>query len=374
MSNQTPPYKLLLVGLGRVGLKHLKAIKHNKDLFELVAIVDTQIERAAGVWREAKMGSVMPPVFTSVDALPVELKLDVAAICTPSGTHFPIAKDLLNKKIHCLIEKPLTLNYQEAVELKNLADKQEVKIALGYIYRFAPIVDLIQADVAEGKFGSVLSASVHVCWGHDQAYYDAAQWRGTWEQDGGVLMNQCIHALDLMTWLMNGKIITAQATIARQTHDMEAEDFGLVNYHLDNDTYLQLTGTTTTSKFRQRAEFTLLCEKAELRCGIHKKKPYFSLYDSYGKKFPGYLKQTIKNMLRQGFIRSLKAYINPHSGIYRDFANAIAQNRPARASAEAGCSSLAAILAAYASAKNSGAVSACPPEAFELKDMKNFFS
>lgn len=375
MSVAENPYQLLLVGLGRAGLKHLKAVKHNRKRYSVAAIVDTNAARAAEVWQAAAMGAVLPPLYASLEEIPSDLSIDVAAVCTPSGTHFTLAKTLIEKGIHCLIEKPMTLDYQEAMQLKHLAEEFHVKIALGYIYRFFPLVDVIQEEVAQGKYGRVLSGAVEVYWGHDQSYYDASPWRGTWAQDGGVLMNQCVHALDLMNWIMGANIISAQAMIAQQTHRMEAEDFALVNYRLDNKSYLHLTGTTTASRKRQRAEFSLICEKVELRCGLHKKRPYYKMYDEHGQNISWiYIRKMLKNMWRNGFSHRLKELFNPHSGIYRDWAEAIALDRSPRAGVDAGINSLAAILSAYASAHEGGLVQACPQEQFKLTDMQGYFS
>lgn len=366
--------RLLLLGLGRVGLKHIKAVVHNQEKFRIVAIVDNNPRRAAELWQQSVAKTTMPPIYESVDALPAGLDLDVAAICTPSGTHYELAKELMARNLHCFVEKPLTLDYLEALELKAIAEASNLKLALGYIYRFFPLVGLIQNEVAAGKFGRVLSGSVGVYWGHDQAYYDSASWRGTWAQDGGVLMNQCVHALDLMTWLMNDTIVSAQATIARQKQRMEAEDFALVNYGLKNGSFLQLTGTTNASPKRQRAEFSLICEKMELHCGIHKGKPFYKMFDHEGKKVSSsYLRKFLMQMLHQGFFKRLRELRNPHSGIYRDFYEAITQNRKPLAAADAGCDSLAAILCAYASASRDGRMTACPQTYFKLSDMQNYF-
>lgn len=375
MSAQSSPYQLIMLGLGRVGLKHLKAVKHSKGRLRVAAIIDTNPENALAVWQEAKMKGPCPPIYAALEDLPQDLSFNLASICTPSGTHYPLAKQLIQKKIHCFIEKPMTLNIKEAYEIKKMAEEQEVKIALGYIYRFFPIVDIIQKEIATGTLGRVLSGSVHVYWGHDQAYYDSATWRGTWSQDGGVLMNQCVHALDLMSWLMDANITSAQAMLAQQTHQMEAEDFGLVNYRLEKDCFLQLTGTTTASPKRQRAEFELICEKAELSCGIQKKRPYYHLYDKNGHKMSGgYLRKFFASMFKNGLIPSIRKLLNPHTGIYQDWIEAIEQNHTPRASAQAGIDSLAAILGAYASAFDGGKETPLPPSNFSLSKMKNYFS
>ena len=86
MSAKKIPYQLLIVGLGRVGLKHLQAVKDNKTLFNVAALVDTNAGKASEVWKKASMHQAFPPLYSSLDQLPGDLKIDVAAICTPSGS------------------------------------------------------------------------------------------------------------------------------------------------------------------------------------------------------------------------------------------------------------------------------------------------
>lgn len=374
-ANASPaPLKLLLVGLGRVGLKHLKAYRNNRADYRLVGLVDADPARAARLWAEARMPGALPPVYASLDGLPEDLQADVAAVCTPSGSHYALARALLLRGLHCLIEKPMTLDLAEADELIALAEARGLKLALGHIYRFFPLVDLIREDVAAGAYGRVLSGSVHVLWGHDQSYYDAAAWRGSWAQDGGVLMNQCVHALDLMAWLMNAPIRRAQASIARLSHRMEAEDYVLATFTLEGGSLLQLTGTTCTSPARQRAEFALLCEHAEILCGLHKKRPYCKIYDRAGRSVTRRLARRMLRRLRdQGLLRSLRRLLSPHSLIYADFARAIREGGAARADGAAGRQALAAVLAAYASCRAGGRQIPLEGLDFKLEAMQGYF-
>ena len=170
--------------------------------------------------------------YDSLEDLFKERKPDIVSITTPSNSHYPLARLALENRCHLFIEKPMTLNLDEARDLIQLAKVEERQIAVGHIYRFFPLVDLIQHEIALDKHGKVLHGTVQVQWGHEQNYYDLAAWRGKWLSDGGVLMNQSVHAVDLMQWLVGAKSIAAQGSIHQQVHRMEAEDYGVGLLHL----------------------------------------------------------------------------------------------------------------------------------------------
>ena len=185
-----------------------------------------------------------------------------------------IGLDAIRKGANLIIEKPMTLSLAEAEELILEAEQYHVKIALGHIYRFFPFVDQIVKDIGDKIYGDVLYGNVKVHWGHGQEYYDQAAWRGTWKQDGGVLMNQSVHALDLMCWLMGSSVCEVSGMIARQSHVMEAEDLGLGMMRFTNGSYCTIEGTTSTDPSSPEASFYLLCTEGWMKAGIRSGMPY----------------------------------------------------------------------------------------------------
>lgn len=379
MSHTSASFHIVLVGLGRVARKHLKAFKQWPERFQLTAVVERvpsiaeERLEAAGYTAEERAGI---RVYTSLEEtlaqLPPQPGPVIVALTTPSGTHYSLAKQVLQAGHHVLIEKPMTLDLGEGRELLELAEAQAVKIAVGHIYRFFPIVDLIQEEIAAGDWGEILQAEVTVHWGHDQAYYDQADWRGTWASDGGVLMNQTVHALDLMAWLLGQEIRTVNGRIARLAHDMEAEDYGTAILELANGAYLRVEGTTNTPPEAQAAEFSILTERGSIVAGLRAGRPYFSLRDPAGRKLRrGYLRRFLRQAhARGGLIRGLKSYFNPHTGIYLDLADAIETNRSPRADGHSGYTAVEHILAIYRSAVQDGAPVALPLERGSLQAME----
>lgn len=381
MSHDTSTFEVVLVGLGRVARKHLKAFKEWPDRLRLAAAVDRNEDSARETLQAAGFSaaeSEAVPFFSSLSEALAGLpsRPQIAALTTPSGTHYELAQEALLAGCHVLIEKPMTLDLAEGRRLLALSREKGLKIAVGHIYRFFPLVDLLQKEIADGLFGEVLQAEVNVHWGHDQAYYDQAEWRGTWTSDGGVLMNQTVHALDLMTWLLGLELVSVNGRIARLAHDMEAEDYGAALITLSNSSILRVEGTTNTPPEAHAASFTILTDKGEIKAGLRSGRPYFSIRDRSGKKIRrSYLRRFLRQAReRGGLFKGIKTYLNPHTGIYLDLLDAITNDRSPRADGMAGYSAVEQILAIYRSAREGGCEVTLPLQDDRLLDMEGFFS
>lgn len=378
-ANEPKRLKVALAGCGKVALKHLQALYDNRSLFQLTALIDTSPERAqaflqtgpAAVVRDVRCFKALEELWQD-NTLP---QPDVLVITTPSGSHYALAASGLAHNCHIFIEKPMTLKLAEARDLTWQARQRGRIIIMGHIYRYFPLVQLIQADVVSGRLGKVYSGQVTVCWGHDQAYYDSAAWRGTWTSDGGVLMNQSIHALDLMCWLMNGQVSAVNCRIARLAHQMEAEDLGMAVLEMRDGALCQLIGTTNTAPRRPMADFVLITEKADLKAGIKNGRPYFQATAKDGRGLTWhYIQRQWQQMRRQGLRCSLRQFKNPHSAIYQDLAEAIKRNTAPRADALSGLHAVENILAVYQSAQLGGQTVRLPLQDFELNQMRDFFT
>ena len=367
-----------LIGCGRVSVKHLKAVLKKNSGLSLTAIVDSNPDapgnllRAAGLSENAaKKLLVSVNLYTDYEEMLDAEKPEVVAITVPSGLHYRIAKAAILSGAHILLEKPMTMRSSEARELYELSESTGKKIAMGHIYRYFPIVGNLKKDIASGVFGTISHGSVVVRWGHDQAYYDQAAWRGTWKSDGGALMNQTVHALDLLCWLMDGTAVSASAMIARRFHNMEAEDVALGMLALDNNTLCHVEGTTNTSIHDHEASFFINGSKGTLRVGLRKGKPFFDIRDADGhRKNFYYLRKDISEKGLSGLL----ALVNPHTGIYKDLIEAIHQNRNPIADAKSGYTSVDMVLAMYQSAKEKRVISLPLTADFSSEEMNGYFS
>ena len=366
-----------LIGCGRISVKHLKAVLKKNSGLSLNAIVDSNPDapgnllRAAGLSENAaKNLLVSVRLYTDYQEMLDEEKPEVVAITVPSGLHYKIAKAAILSGSHILLEKPMTMCSSEARELYELSESTGRKIAMGHIYRYFPIVGNLKKDIASGVFGTISHGSVVVRWGHDQAYYDQAAWRGTWKSDGGALMNQTVHALDLLCWLMDGTAVSATAMLARRFHNMEAEDVALGMLTLDNQALCHVEGTTNTSIHDHEASFFINGSKGTLRVGLRKGKPFFDIRDADGHRKNFYY---LRKDLKEKGLGGLLALLNPHTGIYKDLVEAIHENRNPIADAKSGYTSVDMVLAMYESAKEKRVIALPLTEDFSSDEMTGYF-
>lgn len=374
LSGKNRPLSVGLVGCGRVATKHMKAIRTLSRDLELVGVVDPDLQAAARLLDGATGSYCVDNLHaSSLGQLLARVKPDLLAITTPSGTHTALAQEALQAGCHLLVEKPITLSVAEAQALVDLATRNKRVLAVGHIYRYFPLMEQVRSLLANEELGPVLSGRVTVCWGHDQAYYDAASWRGSWAQDGGVLMNQCVHALDLMLYLLDGQIKEVSAWLDQLRHKLEAEDYGLVHMKLNGGIYGVLEGTTATSPHYQEAFFDIQCQAGSIRLAIRGGRPSIHIQDGRGRsRTAAVLGRFIKETWSRQGLAGFQNLARPHTRLYQDWIRAIDTASRPLADGQAGQAAVEAVLAAYASARAGQAVT-LPLEAFDTQAMTGFF-
>jgi UDP-N-acetyl-2-amino-2-deoxyglucuronate dehydrogenase len=205
-----------IVGMGHIANKHIEAIQ-NAESANLVAICDTNPNRL-----ELDLPNVNK--YTDLQQMLVENEeIDVVNICIPSGLHARLTKIVAEKKRHIIVEKPMSLKLEDAEDMIKIANEHGVKLAVVHPNRFRPAIQKLKTELDKGSFGKLSHANATVRWNRGQSYFDQAPWRGTKEFDGGVLMNQAIHDLDLLLWLM-GPVESVQAMAATRLRNIETED------------------------------------------------------------------------------------------------------------------------------------------------------
>ncbi|HHY30132.1 MAG TPA: Gfo/Idh/MocA family oxidoreductase, partial [Syntrophaceticus sp.] len=186
-----------IIGCGRIAHKHAEAIKKNEKA-NLLCVCDILEERAA----EYKDKYGAEAHFTDYRKMLEYSGLDVVNICTPSGMHAEMGIAVAQAGKHVIVEKPMALSLKDADDLIGACDESGVKLAVCFQNRFNPPVQKLRRALEEGRFGKLTHASAIVRWFRPQDYYDQAPWRGTRAMDGGCLMNQSIHNIDLLQWMM----------------------------------------------------------------------------------------------------------------------------------------------------------------------------
>lgn len=361
-------YKVAIIGCGRVAVKHLKAISKLKDRLELVAVSDVNTDAAKKLLTEK--GFVGTKIYSNYEEMIETDKPDICAITVPSGLHYSIATFCLTHGINILLEKPMTMSSRESKDLYDLSVKVDKKVVMGHIYRYFPLVSILREDLANGEFGKITHGIINVRWGHGQDYYDSAAWRGTWKSDGGALMNQSIHAIDLLLWLMSAKATEVNAMLAKRLRNIEAEDIGMAVMKLDTGALAMLEGTTATLPNNKEAMFSIFGEKGSVSLGLKKGLPSLHIYNAKGHSIN--IKYIFKQLKKGGF-KSFSYALNPHTGIYADLVNAIDTNTSPIADAYSGYSSVDTLMGIYKSAKTKSTVELPLKEDFKSIDMTGFF-
>jgi len=207
-----------IVGCGHIANKHIEAIRNIPNT-DLIAVCDTNPERLKEYTEKHNVRGYL----SLEDMLEKETELDVVNICTPSGLHAPLAVQAAAAKKHIIVEKPIALTLEDADRIIQACADNGVKLSVVHPNRFRPAVMELKKLKDQGLFGKLSHVNATVRWNRNQAYYDQAPWRGTKAMDGGVLMNQAIHNLDLMYWLA-GPVEEVQAYNATRLRNIEAED------------------------------------------------------------------------------------------------------------------------------------------------------
>ncbi|MDX9828604.1 MAG: Gfo/Idh/MocA family oxidoreductase [Spirochaetia bacterium] len=223
-------HRIALIGCGRISQKHIEGFVNNADRIILAATCDPIVERAkkrADEYRQT-MSTIVdrPKVYADYKVMLAELKPDIVTIATESGYHARIAIECLKAGVHVICEKPLALSIKDADEMIATAKKADRKLALCFQNRFNTPVQRARRALEAGRFGKILHGMIQVRWNRNEYYYAQAPWRGTWVLDGGTLMNQCTHGIDLLQWMMGEDAVRVQAVTRRYLRPIEAEDFG----------------------------------------------------------------------------------------------------------------------------------------------------
>lgn len=233
--------KYALIGCGRVSPNHIVAASKNK--LEFVGLCDISKD---AVYRLKERYPLIKnvPYYKNYKAMLEEQKPDLVAIATESGKHAEIAVDCINAGCNVIIEKPIALSVADAQRIIDAAEKMNVKVAANHQNRFNASIQKIRTAVEQGRFGRIFHATTQIRWSRPESYYKQAAWRGTWEMDGGALMNQCIHNIDLLNWMLGEEPVEVIAMTDNLNHSyIEGEDLGLAIVRYKNGAYGVVEGT-----------------------------------------------------------------------------------------------------------------------------------
>ena len=356
--------KYALIGCGRIAVNHMKAAINN-DL-EIVAVCDILPEKMDTILEKSGLqeNSNIRKYEDYKEMLLFE-KPELVSIATESGIHAEIALYCIENNVNVIIEKPMAMSIEDANRIIDLAEAKNVKVSACHQNRFNVAIQELRKAIEAGRFGKLSHGSIHVRWNRNKGYYDQAPWRGTWEQDGGALMNQCIHGIDLLRWMMGDEIDEIYGVTRQRFHDyLEAEDVGMAVIKFRNGAIGTIEGTTNV--YPQNLEETLYIfgENGTVKIGGTSTNN-IDVWDFADKTEDDEKNKDLKEA-------TSNVYGNGHTSLFADVMEAIENDRKPYVDAVAGRNALEVVLAIYKS-KKTGIPIKLPLNDFASVDMKGEF-
>ena len=335
--------KYALIGCGRIAVNHIKAAVNNH--LEIVAVCDVLPEAMETLLAKhglEKDDSIKR--YTDYKTMLAENpELQLVSIATESGLHAKIALDCIDAGVNIIIEKPMAMSMADAEEIIRRSEEKGVKVSACHQNRFNVAVQETRRALEAGRFGKLSHGSIHVRWNRNKNYYDQAPWRGTWAQDGGCLMNQCIHGIDLLRWMMGDEVEEVYGVTRQQLHDyLECEDVGMAVVKFKNGAVGTIEGTTNVYPKNLEETLYLFGETGTVKIGGTSTNNIdvwdFADEGDADEKNKG-LQEATSNV-----------YGNGHTSLFADVIDAIEHDRKPYVDAVAGRNALEMVLAIYQSA------------------------
>ena len=253
--------RVAVIGCGRISKNHFGSIEQHAEHLELVAVCDTNQKVL-----DAHAAQYKVPGFRRLEDLLESTELDLAIICTPSGLHPSQTITVARHGVHVMTEKPMATRWSDGLDMVRACDEAGVHLFVVKQNRRNATLQLLKKAVEQKRFGRIWSVSVNVFWSRPQSYYDSAKWRGTWEFDGGALMNQASHYIDLLDWLI-GPVDSVMAYTGTLERDIEVEDTGVAALRWRSGAMGTLNVTMLAYPKNFEGSITILGEKGTVRIG-----------------------------------------------------------------------------------------------------------
>ncbi len=328
---------IALIGCGRISKNHFESIKKFPNDLNLVAVCDIVEEKAKKAGNEYRA-----KYYSNYEKMLEKEDIDIVSVCTPSGLHPEHGIMAAKKGINVVTEKPMGITLKSVDELIKTADDNKVKLFVVKQNRLNTTMQLLKRAILKNRFGRIYMVQSNVFWQRPQEYYDMADWRGTWEFDGGAFMNQASHYVDALYWLIGSvESVTAEtATLARK---IEAEDSGSAVIKFKNGTIGSINVTMLTYPKNYEGSITILGEKGTVKIGglaVNKiEKWEFEDYDEDDK------------FIEQSNYQPPNIYGYGHIPYYQNVIDTLKGKAKANTDGRSGRKSLELILGIYRSAK-----------------------
>jgi UDP-N-acetyl-2-amino-2-deoxyglucuronate dehydrogenase len=332
--------KFAIVGAGNIARHHAESICRHPDA-ELVAVADNSADRAR---RLAEEVSAAPRLFTDYQEMLKMEEIDVVCICTPSGSHNEVTIAAARAGKHVLCEKPLDIKAEGMTAMIDACREHGVKLGCVFQRRLMPAMLHARKAIQEGKIGKPVLGNAYLKYYRSPEYYKSGGWRGTWKLDGGgALMNQGVHGVDLIQYLM-GDVESVFAYSAALTREIEVEDTAVVAMKYKGGAFGIIQGTTSVYP-GQETRFELHGDKGTIEFGDNGIKQWtFMGHDEPAPEYEDTLGLASSSNPQQISTAGHYYYVD-------DMIQAIRDNREPHVNGEEARKSVDLILAIYESAR-----------------------
>jgi predicted dehydrogenase len=346
--------RVALVGCGNIAKKHVAALVQLGKAFQVTAVCDSSSSRMEAFAEEA-CRSHYPNVklFTSLDDMLEGDDAELIVIATGSDSHGQLALRSLRAGRHVLAEKPLSLSLKEAKEAAAEARSRGLKLAVSLQARYLPQLNALKTAVEEGRLGLLAHGIVSMRWNRSEPYYRERPWRDDWSSGGGLFMNQCIHYIDLLQWLM-GPVVSVHAEASAIGQRLHVENTGAALLRFASGAIGMIEASTVVYPPAAATSISLFGHKgaASVGGGRLENIQQWSFAGDDGQEAP--LPETASEI--------------SHVPLYRDLAKAIAEGGEPLTAADTTLHSLEIVLAVYQSIA-SGKTVCLPIDDFDMVKM-----
>ncbi len=334
-----------LIGCGMIAPNHIRAaLETGLEIAALCDLVEENLQKTLALIPEEKRAGVR--LYTDHRQMLSEIRPELVALALGSGVKRLIACDCMAAKANVIVEKPIALSLAEADEMIACAAEHGVKLCVNHQLRFCPSVRALKAAAEDGSFGKLLHAAAQIRRNRGKAYFDAGKWRGTWKNDGGTLMNQCIHYTDLLGWIL-GDAEEVFAYTDRLSHPyIEAEDMGLALVKFKSGAYAVIEGTVNVYPNNLSDSMAFFGETGTVSVSgkYLDRAERWQFADGTA---------SLEDSLKKYGVEDMGA---GHTPVYRDMIAAVAEGREPVCSGTEGRKALELVLGIYASAASGAPV------------------
>lgn len=363
-NTQTHNMAYALIGCGRIATNHIRAaLKNGLNITSVCDVIPERMEALLTLHGLENERSICR--YTNYQELVQKECPQLVAIATDSGSHAKIALHCIEQDMHLIIEKPMAMSIRDADTIIVKSQAKGTIVSACHQNRFNLAVQQLRCALEAGRFGHLSHGSVHVRWNRDRNYYTQAPWRGTWHQDGGCLMNQSIHGIDLLRWMMGDEIEEVMGVTARRQHPyIQAEDIGMAVVRFKSGAIATIEGTTNVYPKNLEETLYLFGEHGTVKLGgksVNKIDVWEFADKCKQDEEAGGLEEKTHNV-----------YGNGHTSLYADVIHAIETGAQPYVDAIAGRNALELVLAIYLSAQKGQPVK-LPLEECASSDFEGMF-